>query len=362
MRKCDSLLILPENSNVTLILASLEIITSWFKSMDDDGWIAREQILGDEARSKVPADFQVQYPQFANPPTLFLALNTFIGKLLSATERQSSGEMYHSHLSDHNISVKFLENLYPLLQKHYEWFRKTQRGEVKAYYREASSSREAYRWRGRTMNHTLTSGLDDYPRAQPPHPGELHVDLLSWIGLMARTMADLAKLLHVDDDAEEYEKQAAAIRRNLDDMHWSETEKAYCDATIDESEEHILVCHKGYISLFPFLVGLLDGESDASHLDYVLDLIESPEHLWSEHGLRSLSKSDELYHTGEDYWRGPIWININYLVLERLLVSFIFERDFHFESHHIFFLIPLTSPLILSGPCPYVINTPKSRS
>lgn len=32
---------------------SLEIFKSWLKLADADGWIAREQILGDEARSRV---------------------------------------------------------------------------------------------------------------------------------------------------------------------------------------------------------------------------------------------------------------------------------------------------------------------
>jgi mannosyl-oligosaccharide glucosidase len=54
----------------------------------------------------------------------------------------------------------------------------------------------------------------------------------------------------------------------------------------------------------------------------VLDLMEDEEELWSEFGLRSLSKSDELYHTGEDYWRGPVWMPINYLAVSQLLVSF----------------------------------------
>ncbi|KAJ1806998.1 Processing alpha glucosidase I, partial [Coemansia sp. RSA 2599] len=36
----------------------MEIIRSWFATMDADGWIAREQILGSEARSKVPPEFQ----------------------------------------------------------------------------------------------------------------------------------------------------------------------------------------------------------------------------------------------------------------------------------------------------------------
>ena len=37
---------------------ALEILTSWFDLMDENGWIARKQILGPEARSKVPPKFQ----------------------------------------------------------------------------------------------------------------------------------------------------------------------------------------------------------------------------------------------------------------------------------------------------------------
>ena len=31
---------------------SLEILKDWIDLIDDDGWVAREQILGEEARSK----------------------------------------------------------------------------------------------------------------------------------------------------------------------------------------------------------------------------------------------------------------------------------------------------------------------
>lgn len=64
------------------------------------------------------------------------------------------------------------------------------------------------------------------------------------------------------------------------------------------------------------LLGLVSP--DSPHLGALLDLISDPAHLWSNYGLRSLSKADEFYSTGENYWRGPIWINMNYLALASL--------------------------------------------
>ncbi|KAJ4340911.1 Processing alpha glucosidase I [Didymella glomerata] len=297
---------------------TLDIIKSWFSLMDEDGWIGREQILGPEARSKVPAEFQVQYPHYANPPTLFMVINSFLDKLDAQKAGSSIKEKsYYMHLANHDAALQYLRELYPLLKRHYFWFRKTQAGDIKSYDREAFSSKEGYRWRGRTPQHILTSGLDDYPRAQPPHPGELHVDLISWMGMMTRAIKRIAIYLDEEDDAAEFAKYDEAIVRNIDDLHWSSKEKAYCDATIDDYEENAHVCHKGYISLFPFLTGLVD--KDSKHLSAILDLIGDEEHLWSDYGLRSLSKSDELYHTGEDYWRGPIWMNMNYLAVQQLL-------------------------------------------
>ena len=303
---------------------TLQIIKSWFNTMDDKGWIAREQILGPEARSKVPAEFQVQYPHYANPPTLFFVLGDLLDKFESSA---SSGEQTpiasQAYVKSSTTIREYLQELYPLLKRHYQWFRDTQYGDIKSYDREAFSSKEAYRWRGSTQTHLLTSGLDDYPRPQPPHPGELHVDLISWMGLMTGTMKRIAGSLDIPEDEAEYAKIEHAILRNIDDLHWDEKEKTYCDATIDDYEENAHVCHKGYISIFPFMTGLLsrDLEKENKKLKAVMDLISDPAELWSNHGIRSLSQKDEFYNTGENYWRSPIWMNMNYLIVKELYVS-----------------------------------------
>ncbi|PCD41728.1 hypothetical protein AU210_004272 [Fusarium oxysporum f. sp. radicis-cucumerinum] len=303
---------------------TLEIVKSWYNTMDEDGWIAREQILGHEARSKVPPEFQVQFPHYANPPTLFLIIEGFMERLRASNGTKSEAKerilgadpLQTAHLDNIELGENYLRKLYPLLRQQYDWFRKTQRGDIKNYDREAYSTKEAYRWRGRTETHILTSGLDDYPRPQPPSPGELHVDLMSWVGLMTKSLMNIADALGMAEDVNEYRKNLDGIEHNLNDLHWSDEDGCYCDATIDDYEEHALVCHKGYISLFPFLVGLM--KADDPKLGKILDLVGDEEHLWSPHGIRSLSKKDEFYATGENYWRSPVWMPINYLALSQL--------------------------------------------
>ena len=47
----------------------------WFDLMNDEGWIPRENILGSEARVRLPDEFVVQRNNQGNQPTFFLVLD-----------------------------------------------------------------------------------------------------------------------------------------------------------------------------------------------------------------------------------------------------------------------------------------------
>jgi len=294
---------------------ALEIVQSWLNLMDDDGWIAREQMLGAEARSRVPAKFQTQYPNFANPPTIFMVIDFFV-EILSGRKKYHG---YNSkYMQDHMAGTELLEGMYDKLQKWYTWFRRTQAGSSGHNQHQGDFPFEGYRWRGRTEQHCLPSGLDDYPRPSPPHPGELHVDALAWVGTMARTLGNVAGFLNKPSENDRYQAQTAIIKASLVNLHWDWDAKTYCDSTVKKGgREH--VCHKGYVSLMPFLVGMMDH--DERNMRRILDLIRDESELWTTYGLRSLSKKNEFYGKGENYWRGPIWVNMNYLALVQLLVG-----------------------------------------
>jgi mannosyl-oligosaccharide glucosidase len=119
------------------------------------------------------------------------------------------------YLNSPELAFSYLKSIYEPLKRHYEWFRRTQRGQIKQYGRKARSRTEAYRWRGRSELHVLTSGMDDYPRG-PPHAGELHLDLISWMAFFSRTMKDIATFIDEKDDAASFAETEKAIINNIE--------------------------------------------------------------------------------------------------------------------------------------------------
>src|SRR5258708_19515017 len=93
----------------------------------------------------------------------------------------------------------------------------------------------------------------------------------------------------------------------------------YCDVSVDENgkltidtvecganfpaDESLFVCHKGYISLFPFLLGLLEPESP--HLASIMHLIRDPPQLWSPYCIRSSSNPHPLLAQAHNYSPAP---------------------------------------------------------
>lgn len=307
---------------------SLDIIKHWFNLLDSDGWLAREQILGDEARSRVPSEFQVQYPHHANPPTLLLPIFSYMQRIVAKNsfDNSSSGGIY---LSSKSKAISYLEHIYPKLKLRFEWLKETQAGDFVRYRRRLAVP-VGFRWRGRVGIHTLSSGLDDYPRAFPASVGELHLDLISWLAWYASGLRSVSAFLlenaellsflnekQLAADGDEFESDASEMKEAITENHWSEDDKLFCDiAGVGVYGRTEFECHAGYVSLFPFILQLLD--KDDAKIASTLDIIEDPDELWTDFGLRSLSKKDPFYGKDENYWRGPIWLNINYLVCKAL--------------------------------------------
>ncbi|KFK41149.1 hypothetical protein AALP_AA2G092000 [Arabis alpina] len=318
---------------------TLDIVGHWLDLLNIDGWIPREQILGAEALSKVPEEFVVQYPSNGNPPTLFLVIRDLIDGI----------RMEKFTASERDEILSFLERASVRLDAWFQWFNTSQTGkETGSYFwhgRDNTTTRE--------LNpKTLSSGLDDYPRASHPSDDERHVDLRCWMYLAADCMHSITQLLGKEYKvSKENYNSTAKLLSNFDllnQMHYDKDHGAYFDfgnhtekvkliwkEVISENgypsrqlvrktfgkPKLTLVPQVGYVSFFPFMSRIIPPESPI--LEKQLDLISNRSILWSDYGLVSLAKTSSMYmkrNTEHDapYWRGPIWMNMNYMILSSL--------------------------------------------
>lgn len=308
---------------------TIQIMTSWLNTMNEDGWIPREMILGEESESKVPAEYVKQRTNVANPPSMFYVFDMLVHDEKIVTK--------------HNETLSLM---YPKLERWYKWLLSSQKGKKEG----------TFRWRGRNSTtqlelnaKTLASGLDDYPRASHPSTEEYHLDLRCWLAVCSRVMSRLSLLYGKQADHQAFSQQAVRLTdyRDLLKMHWSPQTKAFHDygkhsrnvklvkvmdkknpgeyvikrQTVSDPVLGLVEDAFGYNSLFPLMLRLMPA--DAPELRQLLQKIQDPEELWTDYGLRSISRKSPYYaarNTEHDppYWRGYIWINMNYMVLSSL--------------------------------------------
>ncbi|CEO98596.1 Mannosyl-oligosaccharide glucosidase [Plasmodiophora brassicae] len=297
----------------------MRIIESWVEHIDDDGWLPREQILGEESRVRVPSEFQPQNPIIANPPTLFLALFELV-KLSYGADPGGSSTTDHAHQHETSVSMRkpsavvvdFIQRIYPKLILHVSWFLRTQTG-VRPH---------SFKWQGCTRGHCLASGFDDFPRPSVDIVDQNHVDLHSWMVFLVKAAAQLATIVGETEHADQFGELAETLQMSLDEIHWDPLRLAYVDSfkqSATESNPHPVYQmspHIGYPSLLPFCLGLIPSSSPK--LKYALDVIADSNGVWSQFGILSLARSDPYFGRDENYWRGPIWINVNYMVVAAL--------------------------------------------
>ncbi|KAG2323997.1 hypothetical protein Bca52824_006725 [Brassica carinata] len=315
---------------------NLDIVGHWLDLMNELGWIPREQLLGAEALRFMIEYDHVQYPDVASPPTLLLVLCDLIDGIQRKKFKNEDSEAI----------VSFLEGAFGRLEAWFKWLYTSQKGKKE----------RSFYWRGREKStteqelnpRTVASGMDDYPRASHPSDDEMHVDLRCWIYLAADCMKSITEFLKKKETEMDYSSivQQLSDFPNLNKMHYDRELETYLDfgnhtekvRNYDEPELK-KVPHVGYASLFPFMSKIILPKSQI--LEEQLDLILSDKLICSDYGVLSLAKTSSLYmkENAPDQppcWRGPIWMNMNYMILASLKHYSGVEGDYKNKARDIY--------------------------
>jgi alpha,alpha-trehalase len=161
----------------------------------------------------------------------------------------------------------------------------------------------------------MQSGADNNPALtnDPKDPGAiLAVDASVWAMREYLAMAVLADHLGDSKDARAYRAEAEATRAAILAKLWSPSDAMFFNRRRDSGA---WVRVLSWSSFLPLVDGLLPRGEGRRMIR--LHLLNSDE-MESKYGFRSLAKSDPAYNNQAiinpySNWRGPIWINANFL-------------------------------------------------
>ena len=156
-------------------------------------------------------------------------------------------------------------------------------------------------------HHPYSSGLDDSPLWDEGMPVEAP-DLNTYLYLQQESLAKIASAIGKDEDVEMWRGRAEAMVRRLVERAWDE-ESGFFWARSNGSRVNV----RTPFSLFPLITGQMPPEVAERLVAHLTD----ERQFWTRYPVPTVAMDDPKYTPGK-MWRGPTWVNVNYLLIEGL--------------------------------------------
>jgi putative isomerase len=156
-------------------------------------------------------------------------------------------------------------------------------------------------------SHPFSSGLDDSPLWDGGVPVEA-VDLNTYLCIQMEALAKMARVLGRTREAEMWLRKSRALAARMQE-HFYDADHGLFWSQKDHEPIRVLTP----FSLYPLWTGQLPQAVNQRLVGHLLD----PKQFWTTHPLPTVAVSDPKYDPAQ-MWRGPVWININYIFVEAL--------------------------------------------
>ena len=168
------------------------------------------------------------------------------------------------------------------------------------------SEKELYSWHTNAQlnNRCDESGMDNSPRFDTS--SDLYaIDFSCYMANETRFMQKIASELGDKDGEAFFAEWNKKIKTDINSTLWCDEDGFYYDYDIKSG------CFNKVQSVASFLP-IFAGVCDEGKCEGLVAHLENPEEFGTELPIPSISKKDKSF--GSDMWRGPVWINYNYMI------------------------------------------------
>jgi glycogen debranching enzyme len=158
--------------------------------------------------------------------------------------------------------------------------------------------------------HPFSSGLDDSPLWDDGLPVE-SPDLNTYLCLQQEALSKIAQVLGEHTDSELWAQRAESMVNRLIKVAWDDRTGLFWAS---RNRERINV--RTPLGLFPLITGRMPHKI----ADRLVAHLTDEQEFWPRYPVPSVALDDPKFNSRQ-MWRGPTWVNINYLLIEGLYRS-----------------------------------------
>ncbi len=153
------------------------------------------------------------------------------------------------------------------------------------------------------------SGMDNSPRFDAAVPLDAP-DFNAFLALECELMAEFAATLNLPEEKEFWASHHQRINKLMNAKLWNEEKGFYMDYDIPAGKQAEICSSAGFL---PLISGAPTPEMAAK----LVAALKDPARFGTPFSVPSISKDQPQFYS-KDMWRGPVWININYLIIRGL--------------------------------------------
>lgn len=151
------------------------------------------------------------------------------------------------------------------------------------------------------------SGMDNSPRFDDARQIDA-VDFNSFLAGECNAMAEISRALGERRDATDWRNTHDRLARLINERMWHEAEGFYCDSDPASGQPIPLLTSAGFLPLY---AGVVPPE----RLVRLAEALRDPEKFGTAFPVASVAAQHQS-HYSKDMWRGPTWINVNWLITD----------------------------------------------
>ncbi len=133
-------------------------------------------------------------------------------------------------------------------------------------------------------------------------------DLNTYLCLQQEALAKIARVLGLKADAEQWARRADEQAQRMIRYRWDK-EAGFFWATRNGEKVNV----RTPFNLFPLITGRMPPEIAGRLVAHLTD----PHQFWTRYPMPTVARNDPKYNP-QQMWRGPTWVNVNYLMIEGL--------------------------------------------